>query len=133
MRPAAGLSRRQRQIMDILYQRGKSSAADVKAAMADAPSYSGVRAMLRVLEDKGYVQAPGGRIALCLFPDRAPGKSQAVGGKAPTGYILQEFPGADRGGAPGRVLHTPDTPGSRLHGGDDRKSKEGGQVNVRLG
>ena len=55
MRPAAGLSRRQRQIMDILYQRGKSSASEVKAAMADAPSYSAVRAMLRVLEDKGYV------------------------------------------------------------------------------
>jgi BlaI family penicillinase repressor len=56
LRPAAGLSRRQRQIMDILYQRGKSSASEVKAAMADAPSYSAVRAMLRVLEDKGYVR-----------------------------------------------------------------------------
>ncbi|PYT29163.1 MAG: CopY family transcriptional regulator [Acidobacteria bacterium] len=42
--------------MDILYQRGKSSASEVKAAMADAPSYSAVRAMLRVLEDKGYVR-----------------------------------------------------------------------------
>ena len=63
MRPAAGLSRRQRQIMDILYQRGKSSAAEVKAAMADAPSYSAVRAMLRVLEDKGHVRhdEEGGR------------------------------------------------------------------------
>ena len=56
VKPAAGLSRRQRQIMDILYQRGKSSASEVKAAMADAPSYSAVRAMLRVLEDKGYVR-----------------------------------------------------------------------------
>ena len=56
MKPAAGLSRRQRQIMDILYQRGKSPASEVKAAMADAPSYSAVRAMLRVLEDKGYVR-----------------------------------------------------------------------------
>ena len=53
---AAGLSRRERQIMDILYQRGKASAADVREAMEDAPSYSAVRAMLRVLEEKGHVR-----------------------------------------------------------------------------
>ena len=51
-----GLSRRERQIMDILYQRGKVSAAEVREAMPDAPSYSAVRAMLRVLEDKGHVK-----------------------------------------------------------------------------
>ena len=50
------LSRRERQIMDILYQRGKSSASEVREAMADAPGYSAVRAMLRVLEDKGHVK-----------------------------------------------------------------------------
>ena len=49
-------SRRERQIMDILYRRGKASAADVRAAMPDAPSYSAVRAMLRVLEEKGHVK-----------------------------------------------------------------------------
>jgi BlaI family transcriptional regulator, penicillinase repressor len=50
------LSRRERQIMDILYQRGKASATDVREAMPDAPSYSAVRAMLRVLEEKGHVK-----------------------------------------------------------------------------
>jgi predicted transcriptional regulator len=57
----AALSRRERQIMDILYQRGKASAAEVREAMPDPPSYSAVRAMLRVLEDKGHVshQAEG--------------------------------------------------------------------------
>lgn len=50
------LSRRERQIMDILYQRGKASASEVREAMADAPSYSAVRAMLRVLEEKGHVK-----------------------------------------------------------------------------
>lgn len=53
---ASQLSRRERQIMDILYQRGKATAAEVKAAMDDAPSYSAVRAMLRVLEEKGHVR-----------------------------------------------------------------------------
>jgi BlaI family transcriptional regulator, penicillinase repressor len=51
-----GLSRRERQIMDILYANGRSTAADVQAAMAEAPSYSAVRAMLRILEEKGHVR-----------------------------------------------------------------------------
>ena len=56
MNELAHLSRRERQIMDILYERGKASAADVRQAMPDAPSYSAVRAMLRVLEEKGHVR-----------------------------------------------------------------------------
>jgi BlaI family transcriptional regulator, penicillinase repressor len=52
----AGLSRRERQIMEILYQRGKASASDVREAMNDAPGYSAVRAMLRVLEEKGHIK-----------------------------------------------------------------------------
>jgi len=50
------LSRRERQIMDILYRRGRASAAEVHGAMADPPSYSAVRAKLRVLEEKGHVR-----------------------------------------------------------------------------
>lgn len=48
------LSRRERQIMDLLYQRGRATAADVQAGIADAPSYSAVRALLRTLEEKGF-------------------------------------------------------------------------------
>ena len=51
-----GLSRRERQIMDILSQRGRATANDVRDAMDDAPGYSAVRAMLRVLEEKGHVK-----------------------------------------------------------------------------
>lgn len=50
-----GLSRRERQIMDVLYARGRASAAEVLEAMPDPPSYSAVRALLRVLEEKGHV------------------------------------------------------------------------------
>lgn len=50
------LSRRERQILDILYQRGQATAADVQAALPDPPSYSAVRALLRILEDKGHVR-----------------------------------------------------------------------------
>ena len=50
------LSRRERQIMEVLYQRGKASAAEVREAMEDPPGYSAVRAMLRVLEEKGHIK-----------------------------------------------------------------------------
>ena len=49
------LSRRERQIMDILYRRERASASTIHAAMPDPPSYSAVRATLRILEEKGHV------------------------------------------------------------------------------
>jgi predicted transcriptional regulator len=51
-----GLSRRERQIMDVIYRRGRATAALVLAELPDPPSYSAVRAMLRVLEQKGHVR-----------------------------------------------------------------------------
>ena len=50
------LSRRERQIMDIIYARGQATAAEVTAALADPPSYSAVRALLRILEQKGHLR-----------------------------------------------------------------------------
>jgi predicted transcriptional regulator len=50
------LSRRERQILDILYQHGRATAAEVQAALPEPPSYSAVRALLRILEDKGHVR-----------------------------------------------------------------------------
>jgi predicted transcriptional regulator len=54
--PRPHFSRRERQIMDILFARGEASAADVQAALPDAPGYSAVRALLRILEEKGHVR-----------------------------------------------------------------------------
>ena len=50
------LSRRERQIMDIVYQLGRVAAADVRAALPDPPSYSSVRALLGILETKGHLK-----------------------------------------------------------------------------
>lgn len=50
-----GLSRRERQIMDAIYRLGSAAAADVREEIPDPPSYSAVRALLRVLEEKGHV------------------------------------------------------------------------------
>ena len=50
------LSRRERQIVDILYRRGRATAAEVMEELSGDPSYSTVRTQLRVLEDKGHVR-----------------------------------------------------------------------------
>src|SRR5437868_5471723 len=50
------LSRRERQIMDVLYRLGRATAADIHQAIPDPPSYSAVRAMLRVLEEKKHIR-----------------------------------------------------------------------------
>ena len=50
------LSRRERQIMDVLYRIARGTAADVQRELADPPGYSAVRAMLRILEEKGHVR-----------------------------------------------------------------------------
>jgi predicted transcriptional regulator len=49
-------SRREREIMDIIFARGKATASEVLETMADPPSYSAVRATLRILEQKGHLK-----------------------------------------------------------------------------
>src|SRR5436190_9414010 len=80
MSALTGLSRRERQIMEILYQRGKASASEVRELMEDAPGYSAVRAMLRVLEEKGHVrhQAEGLKYVYVPTVAREKAKRSAV-------------------------------------------------------
>jgi BlaI family penicillinase repressor len=55
MKTKPPLSRRERQIMDVLFARGRASAAEILDAIDDAPGNSAIRAMLRTLEEKGHV------------------------------------------------------------------------------
>jgi predicted transcriptional regulator len=66
------LSRREREMMDILFRHGKASASDVMEAMADPPSYSAVRATLRILEQKGLLrhEMDGQRYVFCPTVNR---------------------------------------------------------------
>lgn len=50
------LGRRERQLMEIVYRRGRATAAEILEELPDPPSYSAVRGMLRLLEDKGYLR-----------------------------------------------------------------------------
>ena len=51
----SALSRRERQIMDVLFERREATAAEIRARIPDPPSYSAVRALVRTLEEKGHV------------------------------------------------------------------------------
>ena len=75
-----GLTKRERQIMEILYRHGKVSAAEVQDQMEEAPSYSAVRATLRVLEDKGHVRHESDGQKHLYYPtvDRDKAKLSAV-------------------------------------------------------
>lgn len=73
--PLDQLSRRERQIMEVIYRTGQATASDVLEALPDAPSNSAVRALLRILENKGHLRhvVEGTRYVFLptLAPDRA--------------------------------------------------------------
>jgi len=87
MSPGVKLSRRERQILDILYRTGKSSASEVREAMDDAPSYSAVRAMLRVLEEKGHVRHQEEGLKYVYMPTVAREKAKRSAVK----HVLETF------------------------------------------
>ena len=55
MAEPAALSRREREIMDVVYRQGRATAQEVRDHLPDPPSYSAVRALLRILEGKGHL------------------------------------------------------------------------------
>jgi predicted transcriptional regulator len=84
MRP---LSRRERQILDAIYAKGRATAAEIQAALPDPPGYSSVRALLRVLEEKGHVrhEADGPRYVFSPSVPRSRARRSALR------HMLQTF------------------------------------------
>jgi len=64
----ASLTRRERQIMDVLFRRGRATAAEVMVELPGDPSYSTVRTQLRVLEEKGHVRHEGDGVRFVYMP-----------------------------------------------------------------
>ena len=64
----AVLTRRERQIMDILFRRGRATAAEVMEELPGEPSYSTVRTQLRVLEEKGHVRHEDDGVRFVYMP-----------------------------------------------------------------
>lgn len=74
-RTLKGLSRRERQIMDIVYARGHVSALEIQEAMPDAPGYSTVRTLLRILETKGHLRHEKQGMSYIYFPVQPAGQA----------------------------------------------------------
>ncbi len=70
----AALSRRERQIMDIIHRLGRASVNDVMNELSGEPAYSTVRAQLRVLEDKGHVRHEAEHLRYVYLPAASPQK-----------------------------------------------------------
>ena len=81
------LSRRERQIMDIVYRLGQATAQEVLDNLPDPPSYSAVRALLRLLEEKGYVRHQQDGPRYIFLPTLARAKAQ----KSALKQMLQTF------------------------------------------
>jgi BlaI family transcriptional regulator, penicillinase repressor len=70
------LSRRERQVMDILLSMGEATASDIRGRMPEAPSYSAVRALLRVMEEKGVLTHKNDGPRYVYKPTIAPSKAR---------------------------------------------------------
>ena len=81
------LSRRERQIMDILYRRGRATAGEVMGDLPGEPSYSTVRTQLRVLEDKGHLRHEEEQLRYVYLPAEAPHKIRRSAVK----HLLETF------------------------------------------
>jgi predicted transcriptional regulator len=86
-RPEEHLSRRERQIMDILYARGEATAAEVHSSLPDRPSRTAVRTLLRILEDKGHIRHKQDGIRYVYQPNRARGPA----GRSAFRRVLETF------------------------------------------
>ena len=74
MSKAAALSRREREIMDVVHRLGRASVSDVMTALSGTPAYSTVRAQLRVLEDKGHLRHEEEQLRYMYVPAESPQK-----------------------------------------------------------
>jgi predicted transcriptional regulator len=101
---AIHVSRRERQILDILYRRGRASAAQVRRDLPDPPSYSAVRALLKVLETKGHARhkAEGGRYVY------EPTRPRPQAGRSALRRVLRTFFDGSPGKAAAALLEISD-------------------------
>jgi BlaI family penicillinase repressor len=81
------LSRRERQIMDILHRRGRATVAEVMADLSGEPAYSTVRAQLRVLEEKGHIRHEEERLRYVYLP----AQSHRIASRSALKHVLDTF------------------------------------------
>lgn len=85
--PTADLGKRERQIMNVLFERSRATVAEILGDLPDPPSYSSVRAMLRYLEDKGHVRHEQDGPRYVYLPSNAKSKVR----KSALGHVVRTF------------------------------------------
>lgn len=106
-RTLSRLSRREREIMDVLFPMGRASAAEIHERIPSPPSYSAVRATLRILEDKGLLKHDYDGKRYIYRPAQAQNQAR----KTAVDHLLTTFFG---GSAAGAVMALLETPGKEL-------------------
>ena len=101
----SNLSRRERQIMEVLYRDGQATAGEVLAALPDPPSYSAVRALLRILENKGHVRHVADGTRYVYQPTLHPRSGRPPGARERDRDLLRRL---DRKGGRGASRHLED-------------------------
>lgn len=102
----AQLSRRERQIMDVVYQLGRGTVAEVLERLPDPPSYSAVRALMRILEEKGHLrhEQDGARYVYYPVTSRDSARSSALR------HLVSTFFNGSTSEAVAALLDTPGRP-----------------------
>jgi predicted transcriptional regulator len=107
--PVSDLGRRERQILDAVYRLGRASVADVRAELADPPSYSAVRGMLNLLEEKGHLRHVVDGLRYLYLPVVAPADAR----RSAMAHVVRTFFAGSTAEAASALFELPDRPMSR--------------------
>jgi BlaI family transcriptional regulator, penicillinase repressor len=103
------LGRRERQIVDVVYRLGRASVADVRAGLDDPPSYSAVRGMLNLLEEKGHLRHVADGLRYVYLPVVAAADAR----RSAMAHVVRTFFGGSTADAASALLDLPDRRMSR--------------------
>ena len=106
---AHSLSRRERQIMDVLYRVHRATAADIQAQLPDPPSYSAVRGMLNLLKDKGHLRHVADGLRYVYLPVVEPSEAR----RSALAHVVRTFFGGSQAEAASALFDLPDQKLSR--------------------
>jgi predicted transcriptional regulator len=103
------LGRRERQIIDVVYRLGRASVSEVRAELSDPPSYSAVRGMLNLLEEKGHLRHVQEGLRYVYLPVVAPVEAS----RSAMAHVVRTFFGGSAAGAASALFDLPDRKFSR--------------------
>src|SRR5262245_57527623 len=103
------LGRRERQIVDIVYRLGRASVAEVRAELEDPPSYSAVRGMLNLLEEKGHLRHIADGLRYVYLPVIAPADAR----RSAMAHVVRTFFAGSTADAASALFDLPDRRMSR--------------------